>query len=179
MSRVTISQTVGDPVLTYATGVRGVLSPRGWRVLFGLGAVHLAAALVLLASSVPSLLRLAELIQEAPRGDWFVRGMLAQTMGLFVMVFVNGLAVAGYWIGSRGGSPRRWFLIYVPTQLSLIVLLYAVAIALTAASPHQISPTSSVGVSWINLLIWPAASVVLNLPLFLLLFRRIRRACFG
>ena len=175
-----MTQLASEPgPLAYATGVRAAVSARAWRVLLWVGIAHLAAVLVLLAASVPAQVQLAGFFRNEPTFDWFVMGMLAEVVSVHVMMLGNALAVAGYWAGSRGRSPRRWFLIYVPTQLSLMLLLWLIVVVLAAASPHALSPSSSVGVSYVPAVVLPFAYVVLNLPLSLLLIRNIRRACFA
>jgi hypothetical protein len=175
-----MSQAAGDArVLPYSSFEGNSFAARHWRRLLWLGAVHLVVMLVLIGVSVPGFLLLAQMLGGQPRGDWFVMALVAQALALLVMMLANGLAVAGYAAAVRGRSPRRWFIVYVPTQLALMTLQYALLIVLAAASPHQPSPTSSIGVSQVGLVVMPVAYVVVNLPLFLLLFPRIRRGCFA
>ena len=177
---VIMSQAVSHTVpITYATGVRGTLSTGGWKALFRVGVVHFAVLVALLVATSKGLLMLVELLRPAADPDWFVLAMVGRTVAIYVMVTANALAVLGYWAGFRGRSPRKWFLVYVPTQLALMLLEFATSVVLVAASPHQVSPTSSVGVSVATVFVLPLAYVVLNLPLFLLVFPRIRRGCFA
>ena len=173
-----MAQASGEAgVLTYAGDARAQVSARGWRVLFWVGAVHLALLIFLLVASSPGMLPLVDIVQGAPRDDWFVQAMIAQGACMYVMVLVNALAVAGYWAAWRGRPPRPWFMAYVPTQLALMGLLLGLTIAMAAASPHQLTPTSSIGTSYFALVIMVPMFAVLNLPLFLLLLPRIRRGC--
>jgi hypothetical protein len=175
-----MSQAAGGArVLPYSSFGANTFAARRWRQLLWLGVVHLAAMVGLIGVSVPGMQALVQTLGGQPRGDWFVMAMLAQAAAMFLMMLVNGLAVAGYATAVRGRSPRRWFLAYAPTQLALMALQYALLIVLVAASPHSSSPTSSIGVSQVSLFIMPVAFVILNLPLFLLLLPRIRRACFA
>jgi hypothetical protein len=173
-----MSQAAGDArVLPYSSFEASSFPLRRWRQLLWLGVVHLAAMLVLIGVSVPGMLMLV--VSGQPLSDWFVMAILAQGAALLLMMLANGLAVAGYAAAVRGRSPRRWFLVHAPTQLALMALQYGLLIVLTAASPHWSSPTSSMGVSQVSLIIMPVAYVIVNLPLFLLVFPGIRHACFA
>ena len=175
-----MSQAVGDPrVLPYSTPELSALSPRRWRHLLWLGVAHLVVMVALIGISVPGVLMLVGLLAGEPWRDWFIVGLVAHNASIPIMMLANALAVAGYAAAVRGRSPRRWFLLYVPTELALMALQYGLLLLLTGNSPLQTSRSSSVGVSGIALFIMPAAYVILNLPLFLLLFPRIRRACFA
>jgi hypothetical protein len=165
--------------LSYAAGVVGVLSGRAWKALLAVGAAHFAAMLVLLAFSSPGVMSLARFIHAGPSYDWFIMGVVGHTVAVPVMALLNGLAVRGYWEGHRGRSPRRWFQTYVPAQLALITTQYCTIIVLAMLSPHRIATGSEIGVSFVAVLATPFAYAVTCLPLTLLAFRRIRRACFA
>ena len=175
-----MTQAAGEAgVLTYAGGVRAPLSARGWKALFCVGVTHLAVIVSLLVATSKGMLVLIGIVRDAPRDDWFLRLMAGQVAGLYAMVAVNALAVAGYWAAWRRRPPRPWFLAYVPTQLALMGLILGATIVLAAGSPHQLTPTSSIGTSYFALVIMVPMFAVLNLPLFLLLVPRIRRGCLG
>ena len=175
-----MAQATGEAgVLTYAGDGQTPVTARGWKVLFWVGAVHLASLIVLLVASAPGMLRLVDMVKDAPKDDWFVQTLGAQFLGMYVMVAANALAVAGYWAAWRGRSPRPWFMAYVPTQLALMALLLGATIVMAAASPHQLTPTSSIGTSYAALVFMVPMFAVMNLPLFLLVFPKIRRGCFA
>jgi hypothetical protein len=139
--------------------------------------VHLALLVVMLVASGRGMLLLADTLKQGPRDDWFIQALAAQIVCLYVMVLGNALAVAGYRAARRGRPPRPWFMAYVPTQLALMALLLALTTAMAAGSPHQLTPNSSIGTSYFAVAIMVPMFVVLNVPLFLLLFPRIRRGC--
>ena len=172
-------QEVAANPLPYATGAPSSLSRRGWKALFWVGTIHFGAFLGMLALSARGVLSLFEFLRGQAVLDWYVIALLIQQFGIPVMGFVNLLAVAGYATAMRGASPRTWFVIYLPTQMGLMLIQYAVAIALVAGSPHQMGPNSSLGTSRWILVGQPIAFIVLGLPLVLLLFPRIRRGCFA
>ena len=165
-------------VLAYATGSPADLSKRGWRILLWVGAIHLLVLLVPAALSVRGFVFMGEFLRDARVYNWFVMGMLGLSVGLPVMILANSLAVAGYAAGLNGRSPRRWFLIYVPTQIVLMLIMYGLAVAMAAASPYQVTPNSSMGMHKYTAAMMPVGYIVINLPLLLLLFPRIRRSCF-
>lgn len=166
-------------LLTYAAGANAGLSCRGWHILFWVGAIHLVAVLLLAALSVPSFLRMWEFLRAGTFRHWFPLAMLINNAEVPVMALANGLAVAGYWSGLRGQSPARWFRIYVPTQLALMVLFFGITVAMLIHGPYQVTPSSMVGATPIAFAVMPVAFVVMNLPLVLLLIPKIRRSCFA
>jgi hypothetical protein len=173
-----MAQAAGEAgVLAYAGDAGASVSPRGWKVLFWVGAAQLAAVVLLMAASSPGMLPLFDMLKGASRSDWFVQSLIAQMIGLYVMVAANALAVAGYWAAWHGRPPRPWFMAYAPTALVLMALLVGLTVVMAANSPHQLTPSSSIGTSYFALVIMVPMFVVLNLPLFLLLFPRIRRGC--
>ena len=175
---VAMTQAAGEAgVLTYAGDARAAVSTRGWKVLFWVAAVDLAAMVLLMVGSAPGMKMLVDSMKGAPKDDWFLQAMAAQFVGLYVMVAANALAVKGYWAACHGRPPRPWFIVYVPTQLALMALLLGLTTAMAAGSPHQLTPNSSIGTSYFALVIMVPIFAVLNLPLFLLLVPRIRRGC--
>jgi hypothetical protein len=175
-----MTQVAGESnLLTYATGTPPELTRRAWKALFWVGIVHFAAFVVMLALTARGVLALFAFLHGQPVLDWYVIALLIQQFGMPVLGMMNLLAVAGYAAGMRGASPRRWFLIYVPTQLGLMVIQYAIAIVLVAGSPHQMGPSSSLGTTGWVLVFLPVGFVVLAVPLVLLLFPKIRRDCFA
>ena len=105
--------------------------------------------------------------------------MLVNSAEIPVMALTNALAVAGYWAGLQRRSAARWCRIYVPTELSLMALLFGTTTAMLLHGQYNVTPTSTVGTSPMALLVMPTAFTVMNLPLVLLLFPQIRRACFA
>jgi hypothetical protein len=175
-----VTQTTEPPsLLAYATGTPPELSSRGWRKLFWTGAIHLLAMVTLTVFGSFGIAALVRFFRDIPIYNWFVIGMLIHNGSLLVMILANGIAVAGYAAGVNQKSPRRWFLIYVPTQLGLMLVQYGLTIALALGSPYQLTPSSSIGMSMFGVFVMPGAYALINLPLFLLLFPRIRRACFA
>ena len=174
-----MSQAAAPKVLTYATGAQSTLSPRGWRILLWVGGVHLAAMVVVIVFHVRSLVSFAHFMQGAPIYNWYVIALIVSMAAVPAMLLGNALAVAGYAAGVQGRSPRRWFLIYVPSQLSLMALQQGIITAQAIAGPYQLTPNSSIGTHWLGALLLPFAFALINLPAFLLLFPRIRRACFA
>ena len=128
---------------------------------------------------VRSLVSLADFLRDAPVYNWYVISLIVSMAAVPAMLLANGLAVAGYAAGVRGRSPRRWFLVYVPVQLSLMALIQGIITAQAIAGPYQLTPSSSIGTHWLGAVLLPSAFVLINLPAFLLLFRKIRRGCFG
>ena len=165
--------------LAYATGAPPELTRRAWRILLWLSAIHLLALLSLIGVTMRAMVSLFEFLRGASVLDWYVIGTIVHNGAGTVMMLVNALAVAGYAVALRGRSPRKWFLIYVPTQLALMLTVYALTIALALGSPHQVTPSSSMGMGRIAIVSAPVAFVIVALPLFLMLFPRIRRACLG
>jgi len=174
-----MSQAVAPKVLTYATGSPSAVSPRGWRILLWVGGVHLAAMLLVIVFHVRNLVSFAHFIHGAPVYNWYVIALIVSMTAVPAMLLANALAVAGYAAGVNGRSPRRWFLIYVPVQLSLMALLQGIITAQAIAGPYQLTPNSSIGTHWLGAVLLPFAFALINLPAFLLLFRKIRRGCFG
>jgi hypothetical protein len=174
-----MSQAAAPKVLTYATGTPSTLSPRGWRILLWVGGVHLAAMLVVIVFHVRNLVSFAHFIHGAPLHNWYVIALIVSMAAVPAMLLANALAVAGYTAGLKGRSPRRWFLIYVPVQLALMALLQGIITAQAIAGPYQLTPNSSVGTHWLGAVLLPLAFSLINLPAFLLLFGKIRRACFA
>jgi hypothetical protein len=174
-----MSQEVVSNPLAYASGVRSALARGEWKVLVWFGVIHFAAFATLLALTAPGFLRLWEFLHGQPAFDWYVTGLLAHQLALPVLGLTNLLAVAGYAAGLRGGSPRPWFSVYVPTQLGLMAVSYGISVALVSGSPHAVGPSSSVGTGGLQLVLLPVGFVVVGLPLVLLLVPRIRRGCFG
>jgi hypothetical protein len=175
-----MTQTAGETqVLTYATTAPGALTRRGWQSLFWVGLIHLLAALVAVGFASRGVFVLLEFLRDVPVYNWFAIGLLVHSATVPVMVLVNILAVFGYATGLGGRSPRKWFLIYVPTQLAIILLQDTILIVLASNSPYQVKPGASIGTHWIAVALMPVMHAVFMLPLFLLLFPKIRRACFA
>lgn len=166
-------------VLTYASGIHATLSQRGWRVLFWIGVAHFAGLLLLLSATAHGFTSMAAFADRPLMQNWFVMGMLINNAAVPIMALANGLAVAGYWMGLRGGSARPWFRIYAPAQLGMMAIHYAISIPLVIASPHQLTPNTVLAVSESSLLAMPPTHILIALPLWLLLVPKIRRACFA
>jgi hypothetical protein len=166
-------------VLTYASGMQATLSQRGWRMLFWAGVVHFLGLLLLIAATARGFVSLATFFRQAPlMQDWFMAGMLINNAAVPIMALANGLAIAGYWMGLHGRSPRQWFRIYAPAQLGMMAVHYAISIPLVMASPYKPTPNVVLAVSVWSLLAMPLVHLLIALPLWLLLVPKIRRGCF-
>jgi hypothetical protein len=195
-----VSDLAETSPLTYATGPAVAhLSQRGWQILFWVGAAHLLILLGVLGASWLSggLVGTYQFARELPRDHPFPLAFLINLGIGPVMILVNLLAVRGYWAGTRRKSPRRWFLIYTPVQLALVLLHCGLLIYLAAASPYTYTPsrasvppalatapnvllaTATLAIEVTGLYLLPPFHAVLALPLALLLIPRIRRACFS
>ena len=185
--------------LTYATGPAVAhLSQRGWQILFWVGVAHLLILLGVLGATWASggLVATFEFARELPRDQLFPLAFLINLGVGPMMILANVLAVRGYWAGTRRKSPRRWFLIYAPVQIALVLLHWALFGYLAAASPYNYTPSASVpravatapnallgtatlAIEVTGLYVLPPFHALLALPLALLLIPRIRRACFS
>ena len=168
------------PTLVYAKPSLSALSPSSWRVLLWVGVGHLVAVVVLLAVGLRGVLNAVAFVRTLPTHNWFVAGLFVSMLTTPVIVLMNVLAVAGYAAGARGRSPRRWFVIYAPVQAALMLIQSLVTAGMALAGTYTPpGTTTTVGVKPLGLLLLPLVYAVLGLPLFLLLFRRIRRGCFA
>jgi hypothetical protein len=198
-----MSEPSQSSTLTYATGERSQLSTRAWSILFWIAAAHLAVflGLIALAWLQGGLGHIIDFIRDLPRDQVFPVAFLINLLIGPVVVLANILAVLGYRAGALHRSPRRWFVPYVPLQLSLLALQWGLAIYLVAAGPFvysspppMIAPataptsggvpivtsaTSVLTMEAIGLIFMPLAQALIAFPLLLLLAPRIRRACFA
>ena len=189
-----MSDIAEENPLTYATGPAVAhLSARGWSILFWVGLVHLLLILGVLGASWLSggLFAMFQFARELPRNQLFPIAFLINLGIAPMMILVNVLAVRGYWAGTGRKSARRWFLIYTPVQIALVLLHWALITYLAAASPYHYAhataapapapgpTTATLGIEVTGLYWLPPVHAVLALPLTLLVVPRIRRACFS